>query len=136
MFINTTPHTIGIKRRDGEIFVVEQTERRLFFDFFRCESSRDNLDPLVLENGEVNLTAPAAYTIDTKLFQAFCEAVDEIDGPVYFLVSTIAGETWKKSGLTAPPNCRFFVPYSGPDPSKCHRVNGNPVWTTELMEFT
>lgn len=136
MFINTTPQTIGIRCHDGNVFFVEQTKDKRFVDLFRCTSTAAPADPLDLSaQGSVTVTAPPVYMFDIGLFRDLMDG-EEFREPTYFLISTIAAEAWKQSGLVAPRNCRIFVPYSGPDTTKCHREKGVPVWTAELMDYT
>ena len=85
------------------------------------------------ETGSISVSPPPRYTIDPDEFAKY---VGPATTPTVYLVSTITAQMIADSKLVAPANCRFMVPYSGPDPSRCYRVNGVIEWVAELIDYT
>lgn len=136
MFINTTPHTINLKLSDGRVIMVEPTADEKMNLLFRCETRSERSDNLLVdESAEIKVSRMPVYTLNHDLFQSvFTDR--KMDGETWILMSTIAASAWKKSGWGPPPGCWFFVPYSGPDASKCLREKGSIVWVAELIDYT
>lgn len=136
MFVNCTPHSINLRFVNEEIVEIPPTSDEELMTLFRCESFAEQQPNFQLKGmPELRVTSPPTYSFNKDLFRKVFSKVDK-EVEMVFLMSTISGLAWGQSGLHAPPNCRFMVPYSGPDQTKCLREKGSIVWVAELIDYT
>lgn len=136
MFVNTTPHSINLRFKNGNIVTVEPSEDEKLRTLFRCDATSEDLPPLVLENGDtISITGPPSYSMSMSLFDEVFGGNDKEVETIY-LMSTISAMVWKNLDIAVPKNCRFVVPYSGPITSKCLRNGNSFVWVAELIDYS
>ena len=135
-WINTTPHDINLKCQNG-ISTVPPSSNKDIFNLFRgittAGSGPEKIIEVSADTGFITVTGAPTYSIDVDEFNRL---VPDSPTPVVYLVSTITAGMIKSSIPVAPKNCRFMVPYSGPDPAKCFRKNGSIEWVAELIDYT
>jgi hypothetical protein len=136
MFVNTTPHSIKLRFENDTIIEIPPTEDEEIKTLFRCETFAPKKSNFQLDGfPEIKRTGSPSYFFNEILFYEVFAKVDKKIKTCY-LMSTISGLAWKESLLRAPDNCRFMVPYSGPDMERCLREKGNIVWVAELIDYT
>jgi hypothetical protein len=130
-FINTTPHVIRLKTQCGHIMSIPSSDDKDMCAIFRGKAVAAQTDPILIENRFISTSGPPAYRIDPEEFMRSVQPNE----PTIYLISSITGEALARQTDLRHPLARFFVPYSGPDPARCLRENGEIKWCAELMEY-
>lgn len=138
MFINATRVPLCIRGIDGTLLNIPVTEDKELLDVFNIQSDFVVHDTFEMDQcPAINITGPPEYKLDCSLFNAYFNARSTPDTVTCVLVSTIAGGALLNGDVTCPPNYRFMVPYSGPDPQRCCRSKeGVIAWVSELLDYT
>lgn len=127
-FINTTPHKITLRSGNDNFFEVPTTSNPEIVALFRGNTViEDTSTDAVFD---IPVTGAPKYSISKDDFLRLVPPSNKI-----YLVSTISAQAMVSSALPIPMGCRFLVPYSGPDQTKCFRVNGSIAWVGELIDY-
>jgi hypothetical protein len=131
MFVNTTPHALRLKTQSGHIVEIPPSPDKDLCQVFRGKAVAAKTPPLAFEHEFIATSGPPTYQIDPDEFTRLVQPEQD----TIYLVSSISGEALARQTQLRHPRARFFVPYSGPDPARCLRVNGEIQWCAELMEY-
>jgi len=129
-FINTTPHDIKIKCKDGSIITIVKGPSEIQAHF-RGTTKVISLGYITDSNGnEIAVTGDPTYKIESfDPIQMF-----GVDLKIGLIVSSITAHALK--GHNIGKNVTILVPYSGPDQNKCKRNDAGEIqWISELMIY-
>ncbi len=131
VFVNTAPHEITLRLMDGERLTVPKCSDDEIFKLFRGATTVTKTEPLVTSSGSVATSGAPSYDMDADDFQRLIRP----DEHTVYLISTITGDMLKKNPHLRHPLAQFYVPYTGPDQTRCCREDGQIKWVSELMEI-
>ncbi len=132
--LNTTPHAITLRRRDGTDIMVEAAPKHVQ-DAFRAVPAPNEL--LADLHGVETVTA-SAYSFQLDAGFKLPAETDTL------IVSTITASSMADGGthIDRMRLTKWFgrdvnvaVPYSGPDPEKCERDKGRIVRVMQLIQY-
>ena len=130
-FINCTASDISIKFSDEIFTITPTTDRKLKELFWSLKQEMVDMTSVWLpNNGEVNVVTMSEPIISGVLFKKFIQ-----DQKYERITIHLVDEAFLRAikGYELPPRCFFFTPYIGPDPTRCFRLDGEIIWSAELI---